>query len=506
MTLVPINLPPGMYKNGTEYQAQGRWADGNLVRWHNGALQPIGGWEARRDVATDLPMAPLFNDPSLEAVREGVSWSLNDGLPATVLGSNLAVYYMDDSNSVSNITPAGYTPSPKDPTSQGGFGEGFYGEETYGTPRDGAGVDVAPVEHWVFSAWGEDMLMCKDMASPLYSYSDGDAAALVVPNAPTEINGVAVTDERMVMTIGSLAEPRIVQWSDRENREEWTPAITNTAGSYVLKGVGKLLSIHNVLGEQLILSETDAHVGRYQNPPYVYGFDLVGRGCRPISSAAVAVTDKFAIWFGNQTVWMYNGSLTAVPCSVMDFLTKDIDFENVSKVTAHTINSFSECWWLYQSNDSETGEVDSYVCYDHLEQHWATGRLDRTCLVDKASRSSVLMIAADGTVYNHEQRDVMAEGAYAETGPLEIPYGDVNVAVRYLFPDTAREGDAEFYIMARDMPTSPERAFGPYPYNNPISTTGVLGREVRVRTELLAPDSRVGIARIDVSPTGTGLR
>ena len=31
--LVPLNLPPGLYRNGTTYQAKGRWAKGHLVRW-----------------------------------------------------------------------------------------------------------------------------------------------------------------------------------------------------------------------------------------------------------------------------------------------------------------------------------------------------------------------------------------------------------------------------------------------------------------------------------------
>ena len=42
---IPLKLPPGMFRNGTKYQSQGRWYDGDLVRWADGILQPIGGWE-----------------------------------------------------------------------------------------------------------------------------------------------------------------------------------------------------------------------------------------------------------------------------------------------------------------------------------------------------------------------------------------------------------------------------------------------------------------------------
>ena len=42
--LLPITLPPGVYKNGTDYQAKGRWFDSSLVRWYEDTIRPVGGW------------------------------------------------------------------------------------------------------------------------------------------------------------------------------------------------------------------------------------------------------------------------------------------------------------------------------------------------------------------------------------------------------------------------------------------------------------------------------
>lgn len=39
-----LRLPPGVYKNGTRYQAKNRWYDANGVRWYEGIMGPIGGW------------------------------------------------------------------------------------------------------------------------------------------------------------------------------------------------------------------------------------------------------------------------------------------------------------------------------------------------------------------------------------------------------------------------------------------------------------------------------
>ena len=45
MALLPIKIPPGFFRNGTQYQAKNRWFKGNLVRFSEGRLRPIGGWQ-----------------------------------------------------------------------------------------------------------------------------------------------------------------------------------------------------------------------------------------------------------------------------------------------------------------------------------------------------------------------------------------------------------------------------------------------------------------------------
>ena len=49
MALLPIKIPAGFFKNATQYQARNRWYDGNLVRFSEGRLRPIGGWQRLAD-------------------------------------------------------------------------------------------------------------------------------------------------------------------------------------------------------------------------------------------------------------------------------------------------------------------------------------------------------------------------------------------------------------------------------------------------------------------------
>jgi len=53
MALLPVTPPAGIVKNGTDYANKGRWVDGNLVRFENGFLKPIGGWTKLKATALD---------------------------------------------------------------------------------------------------------------------------------------------------------------------------------------------------------------------------------------------------------------------------------------------------------------------------------------------------------------------------------------------------------------------------------------------------------------------
>ena len=51
MALLPVTPPAGIVTNGTDYSNKGRWIDSDLIRFQNGSLKPIGGWEKLKDTA-----------------------------------------------------------------------------------------------------------------------------------------------------------------------------------------------------------------------------------------------------------------------------------------------------------------------------------------------------------------------------------------------------------------------------------------------------------------------
>ena len=126
MPLAPIDLRPGVYKNGTAYSGKSRWADSNLVRWKDGAIRVIGGWQ-RRENTSGVNIAALYADPTTEAARNVITWKDNTSVRHIVIGTNSNLYHVSVAGVVTNVTPAGFVGGDKDSGFEDGFGIAAYG-------------------------------------------------------------------------------------------------------------------------------------------------------------------------------------------------------------------------------------------------------------------------------------------------------------------------------------------------------------------------------------------
>ena len=120
MPLVPLAIPPGIYRNGTDYQASGRWRDASLVRWTEGTMQPIGGWVTRATVSTN------------KKVRGSIAWSDNSAVRRMAAGTYEKLFAISASNTVTDITPTSFTTGDATATNNLGFGGGFVFHSHFG--------------------------------------------------------------------------------------------------------------------------------------------------------------------------------------------------------------------------------------------------------------------------------------------------------------------------------------------------------------------------------------
>lgn len=491
MPLVALDLPPGIYRNGTDLQTRGRWRDSNLVRWFDKTLQPIQGWRTRSDTAAAAKVRSLH------------AWIGNSSDRWIAAGTYNKLYAYSAAGTQSDITPTGLTAGQEDALNPVGYGNSFYGNDYYGTERQESDIPD-PATTWSLDSWGEYLVACSDKDGKIYEWQLNTAtAAAQVTNAPTSNRGIVVTDERFLFALGAGGNPRKVQWSDRENNTSWTAAATNEAGDYDLQTNGRIECGVRVQNQTLILTDVDAHTATYSGPPYVYGFERVGTSCGVVSKQCVAVADIGAVWMGKRSFHLYaGGTVTDIECDVADYVFSDINRSQISKVVATTNAKFNEIWWFYPSSGNT--ENDRYVIFNYVDGTWMIGELARTAAVDAGVyRYPLYANASDKKIYEHEiGHNYDSVEPYAESGPIMIGEGDNVASIVEMLPDEKTQGDVDVYFKTRFYPNDTERTYGPYNMSNPTSLR-VSGRQIRVRVEgKNLADWRVGINRLDVRAMG----
>lgn len=561
MPLIPLNIPPGIYKNGTDLQATGRWSDASLVRWHEGSMQPHGGWRNRNDNATPSPIRGLLG------------WKSNSGARYIVGGTYQKLYVWLANGNQFDITPSGFTSGRVDATSLVGYGSGYYGSSTYGTARSMSGDSNAilqPVTSWTFSTWGENLICNTVDDGKVYQWSLATGTpASILSNAPTSVRAIIVSDERFLFCFQS----REVYWSDQENNNTFTASATNQAGQITLQTTGQIVCAEKIRGGVLILTTDDAHTTAYIGQPFIHSIQRVGTNCGVISNQASVALDFGVVWMGELGFFRYSGggAVQEIPCEVSDYIFSNLNTSQQSKCCAVANASFNEVIFFYPSSDAT--ENDSYASWNWLTNTWSIGGLGRTAGIDVGtyslpmcmtseyifklsgsisgtiaindtltggtSSATAKVLALDtsgskplikveilsgtfqaeaisngsggsGTIANfghflqeHETGSAytFASVPFVESGAIQIGNGDQIMAVNEVIPDEKTLGSVTANFKTRMFPTGTETDHGSVTLTNPTSVR-FQGREVRMRLTNASNAWRVGTMRLNAVAGG----
>jgi hypothetical protein len=112
MAVTKITLTPGLYREGTTYSAEGRWYDGDKIRFRSGKPEKIGGW------------VRLSNSTFLGNARALYNWGTLAGKNLLGVGTNLK-YYIEDGGDYNDITPIRQTVDPMLGPNPPGTGDPF---------------------------------------------------------------------------------------------------------------------------------------------------------------------------------------------------------------------------------------------------------------------------------------------------------------------------------------------------------------------------------------------
>jgi hypothetical protein len=292
---------------------------------------------------------------------------------------------------------------------ESGYGIGDYGSGDYGLANGSSGTLYMRV--WALDHWGQDLVACP-LDGMIYYWQPGTtvAAQVVSGTAPLYNKWIFVAPEVQILVAlgaesGGTQYPLLVRWCDAADFTDWTPTVSNQAGSFQLNSGSKLV-FGCANGLTLYLwTDLGLWTVAYQGLPYVFSFTEVARNCGAISSRAVALGAVGATWLSTQGFFQLSGSgVVPLECPVWDFYNNNVDLTQKEGITAAINSTYHEVTWYFPMIG---GGTMGYVKWNWLESQggpavWDYGTLTRTAWIDASPVAGPLGVDGNGLIQQHE--------------------------------------------------------------------------------------------------------
>jgi len=420
-----------------------------------------------------------------------------------------------------------------------GWGIGTWGAEAWGTPRTTSASVVLNSRVWQFDNYGEDVI-CQlvDGNTFIWDLSNGaNTRAIVLPGAPVKSKfALLSTPDRHLVCFGTdtdigdatSQDPMFVRFSNQEDITNFVESATNTAGGQRLTDGNTIISAIRSRGQILIFTDTSLHGQQYIGPPFTFGFQQLGANCGCIGPHAAVDVNGLAFWMGTEAFYVFDGTVKKLACTVQDYVFKDLNQVQKTKVHVGLNSQFNEITWWYCSFTSDF--IDRCVTFNYLENTWAIGTMPRTAWVDlsvfpkplgaKYERDSNQgtistiygLTAGRAIIYSQETGDNDAGlpiPSFLESGYFDIGDGDNMLFMSRFVPDFKDQtGNLTVRLLLRPFPQASASPSSLDPYVITPTTqkvdTRARGRQISVRIESNEINSfwRYGTLRVDIQPDG----
>jgi hypothetical protein len=242
------------------------------------------------------------------------------------------------------------------------------------------------------------------------------------------------------ITAATTFDPMLVRWSDQENPFEWVPEVTNQSGEFRLSSGSFIMCARATRQEILVWSDAAIYSMQYLGPPYVWGFQILQDNISIMSPNSAITINNVTYWMGVDKFFVYSGRVETLPCSLWQYVFDDINLNQSFQVFAGSNERYSEIWWFYCSQDSNT--VDKYVIYNYLERVWYYGTMERTAWLDSGLRQFPMAADYNSRMLFHESAvdDVSGEqpvpiNSYVQSSDFDIGDGHNFGFVWRILPD-----------------------------------------------------------------------
>lgn len=472
----PLKLPPGIVRGATPAENPGTWYDGHMVRWNEGVLRPVNGWE----------QIVLTGATLVGPIRAMHTWTDNSGIVRTGFLCETTAYVLEG-NLLIDITPVGGIAGPSGSLTAGGYGEGLYGADTYGTARPSSShVQFAP-PWWSISNWGENLVFMSSYDGRLLQWVPnvvGGSVAAAVAGAPVSNRGFVVTQQRYLILFGLGGNVRRFGWCNQADITNWTFSSTlTTAGFFDVEPSSYIIAAKNTRYGVLMFTSIESYIINYVGTPYIFGYDPLANASVPANAQTIAEYTGRAAWFSGKGFWRFDGSsILPLPCPLLDWVNHNADpvYTNYHMAGVN-LGNIPEIWWFFPANNDQ--ENDRCVIWNYKDNWWSKGTVSRTCGENYSYRGYPIM--SDGSnVFLHE-KGFAYQGSilpFALSGSLNITGGSKIVTAGPMMVDNQESNsDCSYEIIARDHRAGDlgEHTTGPlYPDANGNVDFMISGRDI----------------------------
>jgi len=277
--------------------------------------------------------------------------------------------------------------------------------------------------------------------------------------------------------IGStVVNPLLIRWSDQESVTEWSPSITNQAGSIGLSHGSTIVTAIQSKQEIVVFTDAALYSLQYLGPPYVWGSQLLADNTSIAGPNAVALAAGIIYWMGVDKFYKYDGRLQTLNCDLLRYVYNDIARDQFDQVYAATNEGFNEVWWFYPSEGSSTN--DSYVVFNYLENVWYYGTMARTAWLDSGLQDYPVAATYSSNLVQHElgvddgtAATALPITAFITSSQFDIGDGHNFAFVWRMLPDLTFNGSTAGTTPSLTMQLLPLQNSGSG-YNSPKSVGG----------------------------------
>ena len=326
-------------------------------------------------------------------------------------------------------------------------------------------------------------------------------------------------------------DPLLIRWASQDEPMYWDPlgltpnGLPSSAGFLRVSRGSRIVRGLPTRQETVVFTDTHLFSLQFLGTVDVFGLQELADNISIMSPRSCIAVNNVVYWMGLDKFYMYDGRVQTLPCTIREYIFKDINYSQADQVICGTNEGFNEVWWFYCSADSNW--INRYAIYNHLENVWYYGNMSRTAWLDVSSRDYPTAVETDeaqnpGILYSHEV-GIDANGlpmeSFIQSSDFDIGDGENFMLTKRIIPDvnfrtsTATNPEVTFAVRSRNFPGSAftndalnekpviETTVGQYTDQIFIRTRG-RQMALRISSEDLGVQWQLGAPRLDTRPDG----